>query len=265
MDRTKRTIVLALAAFALVVAAACSVRAALDSAASQQDGGQGASQPQQAEAAEQAEAADSALNERQRALRAAYGSAERSVEDVLRGSAWTAADGSTLDFGEYELAQASGSASRSDGWAISSVTLPTASDGAGGATTMALDVGDSTLVATLAGSESVGWTLRCKGLAYASEFASSARAATCEVVAEGDGAEEVRAAVGDWDALCEAVSEWARTHAPTATKATWGGAATIDWRDGEVTTTFTLDDGKATTVAATWDSRAGSASVAKSR
>lgn len=176
------------------------------------------------------------------------------VLEELRGSAWTAADGSgkTLAFRE-------GSFVESDGALVAMTAFEVEGSGSSGAQrwldVLLLKDGDAaSRSATIVLDEGTeGASVACDGFSLSGRHVEAAApGGTVEVT---ELAEPYPSLVdGRTDELASAISEWAAGHAPTATRASFDGEVFVDVSGGRVSATFHLDDDGSTIVTAVYQS-----------
>ena len=176
------------------------------------------------------------------------------VLEELRGSAWTAADGSgkTLAFRE-------GSFVESDGALVAMTAFEVEGSGSSGAQrwldVLLLKDGDAaSRSATIVLDEDGGTpSVACDGFSLSGRYVL---AATPGGAVEVTGLAEPYPSLvdGRTDELAAAISEWAAGHAPTAASATFDGEVFVDIAGGRVSATFHLDDDALTIVTAVYRS-----------
>lgn len=247
----KKKLVIGGLALALIVAAACGWRAYSDSQAAPDDGGPAPEAG--AEGDEGPGGGDAAQSDRQRDLEERYGEAEREVVALLSANVWADESGTgTLTFsgsGFTEAKEGYGEETRT--FAVSALKQERIEGAAAGEYTdrytLSADVDGSDVIMTLerphpASGAEQPWRISSDGFALASSYLRVEAAGELEVVGvEGDvvgllgGEENVAAMEG-------MLRDVAAQSYPTASSATWDGKASVDYSQGTVTLSFSLDN-----------------------
>ena len=272
MGTGKKTIIALLAAVVAIALAAVAVRGALDAHAQQQQAAATAASQQAREEETPDERAEDDMTEAQRALVDKYGASEESVTSQLSATDWASSDGKdTLSFTGRTFTETSNGEQKERIYALSKVEKAAVGNAGSSITAVMLLEDDSTIVVTLASASSQdpsSWTVHSSDFAYSEGYKPAKKTGACKAsMPEGDDATACAKLFGDdaWAKTTAAVEDWAQSNCPTAAKAAWGRQATVDWGAGEVSTSFTLDDVKQTSVVATYSTKTGNVNVKKSK
>lgn len=272
MGTGKKTIIALLAAVVAVAVAAVAVRSALDAHEQQQQNAAATASQQAREEETPDERAEDDMTDAQRALVAKYGASEEAVTGQLSSTDWASSDGKdTLSFTGRTFTETSGGEKKERIYALSKVDKASVGNAGSSITAVMLLEDGSTIVVTLASSSSQdpsSWTVHSSDFAYSEGYKPAKKTGSCKTsMPEGADAEACKALFGEeaWAKTTAAVEAWAQSNCPTAAKAAWGRQATVDWGAGEVSTSFTLDDVKQTSVVATYSTKTGNVNVRKSK
>lgn len=184
------------------------------------------------------------------------GSDENAVEaespmDILKGSVWTSTSGATVTFKDARYIESDGTRSVMSAFDVKSTTQ----DSSQTEVLLALDRTDGTSKESLVLLRQAAdgtWSVSSDDFQVSTTYAQgSATAAAIEVVGINDEYRELLG--GTTDALQEAIATYARTHVPSATKATWTRELVLSYADGSVTSNFTCDDAASTMLTVAYD------------
>lgn len=185
---------------------------------------------------------------------------EADVSALLKGNAWTAADGkATIAFKDGRFVESDGTSDSLTTFDIESVARQ-----AGQTTILAeFDNADGT---TNSGMifvrEDDGGVLSVVSDSFqiAKSYTQGAVNAN-PVIIEGVNAEFLELLRGTTDKLQASISDYAKANAPTATKADWSRELVVSYADNTVSANFTLDDPASTVVTVEYDRAADSFAV----
>lgn len=247
----KKILAASLAAFSILVASACGLRAAYDAGAFA-PGDSGV----EARAEPAPERKDSPLSEEQEEGLSSYSPEAKEVSDILRSCPWSAESGAGALFGEGTVTESGSPASFDDGEAspfvIGAVERRSESDGKGGSVlvwtgSVQTAKGDSIFrlsQARPASGAQPPWQLECSALARAKSYSQALPAA--ELAVSGL-PEEISSLIGGNEGEARMQSrlrDWCSSHVPGAQSAKWDRKALIDWGQKTVVLSFDLSAGR---------------------
>lgn len=202
------------------------------------------------------ESAAQSSGEARRAQEPIVGDAAEETMGLLRANVWQAegSPGKTVEFRE-------GSFIESDGTSVK-ITAFEVKDAGESNSQRHLDIdimreGDAHATATTLVVEKRGGALSvgCDGFANEKRYVKGS-ASGADVAVTGLAEPYMGLIDGKSDELASAVGSWCRSHAPSASSASFDGEVYLDMRGGRVSATFHLDDAAATIVAVVYESGA---------
>lgn len=171
--------------------------------------------------------------------------------DILKGSVWTSASGATVTFKDARYVESDGTRSAMSAFDVKSITQNSSQT----EVLLALDRTDGMSkesLVLLRQAANGTWSVSSDDFQISTTYAQgSPTVAAIQVVGVNDEYRELLG--GTTDALQEAVASYARTHVPSATKATWTRELVVSYADGSVTSNFTCDDAASTMLTVAYD------------
>jgi hypothetical protein len=181
----------------------------------------------------------------------AYKTPEEEAMAVLAESAWRSGNGAELSFREGRFAEAEADKANLATFDVTQV-LP---QGDGFALTLSVDAtkdvdGHDGLVVLEKGKDGV-WSVTSDEFELAKTY-KAVPGPGAEIKVEGVDSNLLPLIAGDKEGIEKAVQERAAKAAPGATKATWSQQVLMDYSQGMLTTSFTLDDAAKTVITVTY-------------
>ena len=214
---------------------------------------------------EQNDKDDTKLTEAQRKAAAAYDDDTKTLIATLKASVWSANGGKdTLRFSGTSYTENAGGKSESHTYAVTRADAESDTSGAQ-TTTIVFLTDDGTHIATLRTQTGTGAddgkaitsTLSSKSMFTLKDSPYERADAAKAISVTGLNEDMTRLMGGDKNALTDALSRWCATNYPTATEASWDETAVIDYKEGIVSTNFTLNTENTVTIAATYRTATG--------
>ena len=203
---------------------------------------------------------DTKLTEAQKKAVAAYDDDTEALIATLKASVWSANGGKdTLRFAATSYTENAGGKSESHTYAVTRADAESDTSGAQ-TTTIVFLTDDGTHIATLRTQTGTGAddgkaitsTLSSKSMFTLKDSPYERADAAKAIAVTGLNDDMTRLMGGDKDALTDALSRWCATNYPTATEASWEQSAGIDYKEGIVSTNFTLNTESPVRIAATY-------------
>lgn len=241
----KRRLLIALAAFAAIVAIACVARGCvapmLEAAAEQRE--QPADDPAAAVAAMAGEAA---LTEAEARSVAAYSEKARDLSELLEANLWVEqATGSQIRFGRGYFVETGKDGQRHVGKLVLGDPFTASSDAKGEVVECAAICESGPVVVEVARVTAEDGELRyVKSSAFGtrSRYELTGAAGAFEVSRPDDYVVDYIGGDKALQEMAESLRDWAAVEHPSARRATWDGTAKLDYMAGTVEVAFTLDD-----------------------
>lgn len=171
--------------------------------------------------------------------------------DILKGSVWTSTSGATVTFKDARYVESDGTRSVLSTFDVKTVTQKSAQT----ELLLALDKPDGTAkepLVLLRQKADGTWSVSSDDFQISTIYVQgNPTGEAIRVVGVNDEYRELLG--GTTDALQEAVTTYARTHAPSATEATWTRELVVNYADGTVTSNLTCDDAASTMLTVVYD------------
>lgn len=181
----------------------------------------------------------------------AYKTPEEEAMAVLAESVWRSSNGAELSFREGRFAEAEADKTNLATFDVTQVLL----QGEGFALTLSVDAtkdvdGHDGLAVLEKGKDGV-WSVTSDEFKLAKTY-KAVPGPGAEIKVEGVDSNLLPLIAGDKEGIEKAVQERAAKAAPGATKATWSQQVLMDYSQGMLTTSFTLDDAAKTVITVTY-------------
>lgn len=255
----KKTLIVFVVAFALVVFVATTWKSCSQSEAAKQIEAQtqvsdarDLTQAKQEENSSSTAETSLVLTDRQKQLIAAYGDSENSVRELLQANLWTTqASSSQAHFADNSITESqTGQSDKIKPFVIASLKHEKISEGGAGYIqkyTGSVDIGDKDSIFTLSQTCSASgveqpWVLECDAFDYATRYVLSQAATDLQIIGINDG---VTLLLGNSDnvaRMCQQLTEYCSRKYPTASVATWDKSALIDYVQNTLMLTFELNN-----------------------
>lgn len=171
--------------------------------------------------------------------------------DILKGSVWTSTSGGTVTFKDARYVESDGKRSVLSTFDVKNVMQkPSQTE-----VLLALDKSDGTTkesLVLLRQKADGTWSVSSDDFQISTTYIQgSPTGAAIQIVGVNNEYRELLG--GTTDALQDAIATYARTHIPSATKATWTRELVVSYADGTVTSNFTCDDAASTMLTVVYD------------